>query len=116
MLEKIRDGSQSWIAKGILVLVILSFAFAGISSYLGSSTAVPAATVNGEDISKAELEQAYQNERNRLQQQLGEMFDTLSANDGYLQTVRQQVLDRLVAQKLVDQAAEKLGLTFLMFK
>ncbi|RYV02825.1 peptidylprolyl isomerase [Shewanella sp. OPT22] len=111
MLEKIRDGSQSWVAKSILVLVILSFAFAGISSYLGSSTAVPAATVNGEDISKAELEQAYQSERNRLQQQLGEMFDTLSANDGYLQTVRQQVLDRLVAQKLVDQAAKKLGLT-----
>ncbi len=111
MLEKIRDGSQSWIAKGILVLVILSFAFAGISSYLGSSTAIPAATVNGEDISKAELEQAYQNERNRLQQQLGEMFDTLSANDGYLQTVKQGVLDRLIAQKLIDQAAQKLGLT-----
>ncbi len=111
MLEKIRDGSQSWVAKSILVLVILSFAFAGISSYLGSSTAIPAATVNGEDISKAELDQSYQSERNRLQQQLGEMFDTLSANEGYLKTVKQGVLDRLIAQKLVDQAAKKLGLT-----
>ena len=48
MLEKIRDGSQGLIAKGILVLVILSFAFAGVSSYLGSTTDVPAAEVNGD--------------------------------------------------------------------
>ncbi|MGB0895352.1 MAG: SurA N-terminal domain-containing protein [Parashewanella sp.] len=111
MLEKIREGSQNVVAKGILVLVILSFAFAGISSYLGTTTEVPAATVNGEVISKAELEQAYQNERSRLQQQLGEMFDTLAANESYLKTIREGVLDRLVSQKLIDQAANKLGLT-----
>ncbi|MGL4613755.1 MAG: SurA N-terminal domain-containing protein, partial [Shewanella sp.] len=74
MLEKIRDGSQGVIAKGILVLVILSFAFAGVSSYLGSTTDVPAAEVNGDPITKAELEQAYQSERSRMEQQLGEMF------------------------------------------
>ena len=111
MLEKIREGSQGVIAKSILVLVILSFAFAGISSYLGAPTDVPAATVNGEEISKAEFEQAYQNERGRLQQQLGEMFDTLAANDNYLKTIKQSALDRLVSQKLLDQTAAKLGLT-----
>ncbi|WP_133406440.1 peptidylprolyl isomerase [Parashewanella tropica] len=111
MLEKIREGSQGVIAKTILILVILSFAFAGVSSYLGSKTEVAAATVNGDEISKAELEQLYQNERNRLQQQLGEMFDTLASNDGYLKSVKQSVLERLVAQKLVDQAAANLNLT-----
>ncbi|QSX34901.1 SurA N-terminal domain-containing protein [Shewanella avicenniae] len=110
MLDKMRDGAQSAVAKVILVLVILSFAFAGVSSYLGRSTQVPAATVNGEEISKAELEQAYQSEKNRLQQQLGDMFDTLSANDAYLNNVKQGVLQRLVAQRLVDQAAKELGL------
>ncbi|RLV59337.1 peptidylprolyl isomerase [Parashewanella curva] len=111
MLEKIREGSQGVIAKTILILVILSFAFAGVSSYLGSKTTVAAATVNGEEISKAELEQLYQNERNRLQQQLGEMFDTLASNDDYLKSVKKSVLERLVAQKLVDQAASNLNLT-----
>ncbi|MCL1079133.1 peptidylprolyl isomerase [Parashewanella spongiae] len=111
MLEKIREGSQGVIAKSILVLVILSFAFAGISSYLGTTTEAPAATVNGEEISKAEFDQAYQNERGRLQQQLGEMFDTLAANDSYLETIKQNALDRLVSQKLLDQTAAKLGLT-----
>ncbi|GGI75248.1 SurA N-terminal domain-containing protein [Shewanella gelidii] len=110
MLEKIREGSQGVVAKSILVLVIFSFAFAGVSSYLGSSTETPAARVNGEDISQSALEQAYQNERSRMEQQLGEMFEALAANDVYLQSIKQRVLDRLVAERLVDQAANKLGL------
>lgn len=110
MLEKIREGSQGVIAKSILVLVILSFAFAGVSSYLGSSGPAPAATVNGQDISRAQFEQAYQSERARLEQQLGEMFNTLAANDNYLASLKQSVLDRLIGQVLLQQAANKLGL------
>lgn len=110
MLEKIREGSQGVIAKAILVLVILSFAFAGVSSYLGSSSVAPAATVNGEEISTTELDQAYQSERARLEQQLGEMFDALAANDAYLASIKKGVLERLVAQKLLDQAAAEMGL------
>ncbi|QSX38472.1 SurA N-terminal domain-containing protein [Shewanella sedimentimangrovi] len=110
MLEKIRDGSQSAIAKGILVLVILSFAFAGVSSYLGSTQEAPAASVNGEDISKNELEQAFQNEKARMEQQMGEMFAALSADDNYLRSLKQGVLDRLVAEKLMDQTAKRMGL------
>lgn len=110
MLDKLRDGAQSIVAKVILVLVILSFAFAGVSSYMGSGSEKAAAVVNGEKISQAELEQAYQGERNRLQQQLGDMFDTLAANDSYLNSVKQGVLQRLVAQRLVNQAANELGL------
>lgn len=110
MLEKIREGSQGVIAKSILVLVILSFAFTGVSSYLGSSTEAAAATVNGEEISESALEQAYQSERARLEQQLGEMFDALAADDTYLASVKQSVLERLVAEKLLDQSAIELGL------
>lgn len=111
MLEKIREGSQGVIAKSILVLVILSFAFTGVSSYLGSSTEPSAATVNGEEISKSALEQAYQSERARLEQQLGEMYEALASNESYLASVRQSVLERLVADKLIDQTAADLGLT-----
>ncbi|WP_110456618.1 SurA N-terminal domain-containing protein [Shewanella algidipiscicola] len=111
MLEKIREGSQGVIAKSILVLVILSFAFTGVSSYLGSSSEPVAATVNGEEISNSALEQAYQSERARLEQQLGEMYDALASNETYLASVKQSVLERLVADKLIDQAAADLGLT-----
>ncbi|MCF1426950.1 MAG: SurA N-terminal domain-containing protein [Shewanella sp.] len=110
MLEKIREGSQGVIAKSILILVILSFAFAGVSSYLGSSREVPAATVNGQVISNAELEQAYQNERSRMEQQLGDMFSALSSDQNYLANLKKSVLDKLVAQVLIEQAANELGL------
>ncbi|MCE9678247.1 SurA N-terminal domain-containing protein [Shewanella sp. AS1] len=111
MLEKIREGSQGVIAKSILVLVILSFAFTGVSSYLGSSSEPSAATVNGEEISQAALEQAYQSERARLEQQLGDMYNALANNENYLASVKQSVLERLIADKLIDQSAEELGLT-----
>ncbi|WP_137221575.1 SurA N-terminal domain-containing protein [Shewanella sp. MEBiC00475] len=110
MLEKIREGSQGIVAKTILVLVILSFAFAGVSSYLGSNTGVPAAVVNGDEIGANDLEQAFQNERSRIEQQLGEMFATLAADENYMNGIKQGVLDRLIADKLIDQAANKLGL------
>ncbi|MCE9684986.1 SurA N-terminal domain-containing protein [Shewanella sp. AS16] len=110
MLEKIREGSQGVIAKGILVLVILSFAFAGVSSYLGSRTETPAATVNGDDITAAQLEQAYQNERGRMEQQLGDMFEALAGDERYLAGIKRSALERLVAEKLMDQAAAELGL------
>ncbi|QBF84164.1 peptidylprolyl isomerase [Shewanella maritima] len=110
MLEKIREGSQGIIAKSILVLVILSFAFAGVSSYLGSNTGTPAAIVNGDEITNEQLEQSLQNEVGRLQQQFGEMFDALSADESYMAGIRKDVLERLVAEKLVDQAAAELGL------
>ncbi|MGX9461336.1 SurA N-terminal domain-containing protein [Shewanella sp. A14] len=110
MLEKIREGSQGIVAKTILVLVILSFAFAGVSSYLGSNTGVPAAIVNGDEISANDLENAFQNERSRIEQQLGEMFTALAADENYMNGIKQGVLDRLIADRLIDQAANKLGL------
>jgi peptidyl-prolyl cis-trans isomerase D len=110
MLEKIREGSQGIVAKTILILVILSFAFAGVSSYLGSNTGVPAAVVNGDEIGANDLEQAFQNERSRIEQQLGEMFTALAADESYMNGIKQGVLDRLIADKLIDQAANKLGL------
>jgi len=110
MLEKIRDGSQGIVAKSILGVVILSFALAGIGSYLGSSTAVPAAVVNGVEISSAELEQQFQQERSRLQNQFGEMFQAISSDNAYMARIRQGVLERLVADQLIEQMAQKMGL------
>lgn len=110
MLEKIREGSQGVVAKGILVLVIFSFAFAGVSSYLGTSTDLPVAIVNGDEVSGSELEQAFQNERSRIEQQFGDMFETLAADDSYMNGIKQNVLEKLIGDKLIDQAGQELGL------
>jgi len=110
MLEKIRDGSQGVVAKSILGVVILSFAFAGIGSYLGSSSYAPAAVVNGVEISSSDLEQQFQQERSRLQNQLGENYQLISSNNAYMAQIRQSILDRLVAEQLIEQMAQKMGL------
>ena len=110
MLERIREGSQGPWAMGILALVILSFVFAGVGSYINSSAATAAASVNGEKIGQDELERAYQNERSRMESQFGEAFATLASDTAYLQNFRQGILDRLISEKLLDQAAQELGL------
>jgi len=110
MLEKIREGSQGMIAKVILGFVIVTFALAGVSSYLGNTAEPVVAVVNGEDVTKAEFENALQNERNRMQQQFGDMFATLAADPNYMNTFRNQVLDRLIDEKLQKQLMEDLGL------
>lgn len=110
MLERIREGSQGPWAMGILALVILSFIFAGVGSYINSSAASAAATVNGEEIGLDDLERAYQNERSRMESQFGEAFAALASDAAYLQNFRQGVLDRLISEKLLDQAAQDLGL------
>ena len=109
-LERIREGSQGPWAMGILALVILSFVFAGVGSYLNSSASAAAANVNGEEISLNELERAYQNERSRMESQFGEAFAALARDSAYLQNFRQGILDRLISEKLLDQAAQELGL------
>ncbi|MBY6186010.1 SurA N-terminal domain-containing protein [Marinobacter hydrocarbonoclasticus] len=110
MLEKIREGSQGVAAKIILGAVILSFALTGVYSYLGSSGEMLAAEVNGEEISRYDLDQAFQNEQARMRAQLGEMFDSLAADPTYMAGLRQSVLDRLIAERLIDQKVEALGL------
>lgn len=110
MLERIREGSQGGLAMGILGLVILSFVFAGVGSYINSSADVAAATVNGDEVSNTALERAYQNERARMESQFGDAFATLASDAAYLQQFRQGILDRLIGEKLLDQTARELGL------
>lgn len=109
MLEKIREGSQGFWAAAILGLVILSFVFAGVGGYISSGEPA-AAKVNGEEISVVALERAYESERRRLESQFGEAFSALAADAEYLKQFRQSVLDRLIGDKLIEQAAKQMGL------
>lgn len=110
MLERIREGSQGVWAKVVLGLVILSFALAGVGSYITSSTETDAAVVNGDSIPLGTFERAYQSERQRMESQLGEMFSQLASNADYLQNFRSGILQRLISDKVLEQTAADLGL------
>ena len=110
MLDKMREGSQGVAAKAVLVVIILSFALAGVSSYLGGSNTPVAVLVNDQEISQSSVEQAYQNERGRLQQQYGEQFEMLASNPNFAQQVRAQATQGLISEALIDQAIADMGL------
>ena len=109
MLENIREGSQGWVAKSILGLVILTFALAGIGSYTNSVDS-SVADVNGEKISQDAFNKAYQAHRNRMAQQFGDMFETLSADENYMANFRNGVLDNLINEKLIDQSTVNMSI------
>lgn len=110
MMERMREGANSIWVKIILGLIILSFVFAGVGSYLAGSGNQFAAKVDGQEISQREFETAYQNERNRMQSQLGDYFSTLMGDPAYVQQFRRNVLDRMVNDLLIQQRAEELGM------
>ena len=110
MMERLRAGADSLVVKVILGLIILSFVFAGVGSYLIGGSDKPIAVIGSVEISESQFEQAYQNERQSMQEQAGEMFNTLIANPSYLAQFRANVLDRMINQSLLDQYATQLGL------
>lgn len=110
MLERIREGSQSFTAKAILVLIILTFALAGVGGYITSGTEDAVAEVNGEEIPQSAYDRAYENERSRLQEQFGDMFSAITSDPNYMRNVRSGVLEQLIDQELLRQYAESQGM------
>lgn len=110
MMDRLREGVNSIAVKIILGLIILSFVFAGVGSYIVGGTGNTAAKVGNVEIGRGEFEQAYQNERNRMQAQLGDYFSNLLADPSYVETFRKSVLDRMINDVLLEQHAESLGL------
>ncbi|RUO18602.1 SurA N-terminal domain-containing protein [Aliidiomarina haloalkalitolerans] len=111
MLEKIREGAQGPLVKVLLFLIILTFAFTGVSAYLGGSADDFAAKVNDTEISRAEFDRAYQNQRAMMEQQYGEMFAFLAQDENYMRQLRQSVLENLIEEQLASELAKKIGIT-----
>lgn len=93
-----------WIAYGIIFLISIPFALWGVNSYLGGGEIAPAATVNGEEISPREFDQAYSSYRQRLAQLFGGSIPAALADETRL---RNQVLDQLIEEAALRQYVEK---------
>lgn len=111
MMDNLRAASNHVVLKIILGLIILSFVLTGVGNYLIGGNGDYAAKVNGQEISRAQLERAFSNERSRQQQMLGEQFSQLASNPAWMQQIRQQALSQLIDEQLLDQYAKALKLT-----
>ena len=106
MLDFIRTRANGPVAKFIIALIIIPFAFAGVYSYLGVTDTNKVATVNGDEITLAEFDRAYRIQR----QMMGENFDRFFNTDERLQQFRQNVLQQIINQRLSAQAIQEMGL------
>lgn len=107
MLETIRQKVDSPWVKILLALVILSFAVAGIGSYVLSNVNRDVAEVNGEKITRQEFERQIQ----QIRQNMGPRFEQLYPTEQALSKFKQDVLEQMIFARLIRQFADSLGLT-----
>lgn len=110
MMDRLREGVNGIAIKIILGLIILSFVFAGVSSYLVTGGSNVAAKVGHTEIDRGSFEQAYQNQRNQMQSQMGDYFSQMMGDPQYVQSFRKSVLDQMINDVLLQQYAESLNL------
>ncbi|MEP3245908.1 MAG: SurA N-terminal domain-containing protein [Sneathiella sp.] len=72
MLHAMRKGASGWLAKGLLVLLVASFAVWGIGSdMLGSSVGSDVIEVGDQTVTIGEFQREYQNRLNQISQYVG---------------------------------------------
>ncbi|MGE0348541.1 SurA N-terminal domain-containing protein [Hydrogenophaga sp.] len=106
MFDSIRT-HKKYLMGFLMILIIPSFVLFGIEGYTRfneSSEAV--ATVDGQDITQAEWDQAHQLESQRLREAMPTLDARLLDSEG----ARYATLERLVRQRLLAVAASKLNL------
>lgn len=93
----------------ILALLVLPFAFVGVDSYVrGAGGDKDVATVSGQSITSQDFENALRSQQQQMQRALGKNFDPTMFDNP---EVRQQVLDGVVNQRLLQVTAQDLKLT-----
>jgi peptidyl-prolyl cis-trans isomerase D len=108
MLQKLHDKFSGVVAKILLGVITIVFGgFFGIESFVNQRTETFVAKVNGKEIGQDEFREAYNRFRSQMQQMMGPQFDPVAFDSP---ARKQQVLDQLINEKLVDQANAKLGI------
>jgi peptidyl-prolyl cis-trans isomerase D len=92
----------------ILGLIVLPFAFFGVSSYKDAANVESLATVNGVKVSAQELDNSLRQQQEQLRQRMGSSFDPALFDTPEM---KRAVLDNLVAQGLLAERAKAAGLT-----
>ena len=108
MLESLRNSVNSWTAKVLLALLVVSFAVWGISDVFTNRAATVVATVGDREVTTQEFATALSNDMQALQRQAGRVVSIAEAR----QLGRDQVvLARISTRKALNAEAESMGLS-----
>ncbi|MDU2409175.1 MAG: SurA N-terminal domain-containing protein, partial [Acinetobacter junii] len=106
-MESFRTLIKGWLGKVLLVLFLTPLALVGIEGYFsGGNKADVAKSVNGQDISNKELETATKNYKDQY-------LSLVKGDESLLNLslIQEKALDALIARSLLQQQAEKLGIS-----
>jgi peptidyl-prolyl cis-trans isomerase D len=112
MMEALRNGAKTWVAKVLLGLVMATFAILGVSSMDVSATIrglfkQDLANVGGKVIPSEQ----FRVELNRTLQQISRQSgNNVTLEDAKKLGIGKQLLDRLIAQASIDAQANRLGI------
>lgn len=107
MLDTLRKGTGTWVAKIFIALLVFSFAIWGVADVFTGFGQNVAAKVGETEISTFTYDRAYRQDLNRIGQQIGR---PLSTTDGVQFGIPQQTLGRLVAEAAMNESARQLSL------
>ncbi|MBL8521552.1 MAG: SurA N-terminal domain-containing protein [Betaproteobacteria bacterium] len=109
MLETIRQATQTWLAKAILVVITVPFALWGIESYIRTDPKLESvAKVGKVEISQNEFNEAVRGQIEQMKRQFGGQVDSSLLDTPEM---RKSMLDSLIDQKLFAQVALSSGAT-----
>jgi peptidyl-prolyl cis-trans isomerase D len=106
MLRILREHASSWMLKGILILVAVTFISWGGYSLIREKKVTYAAKVNGVTIEWREYNDVFQNAIKQYREALGPSFSEKMIEELRL---KEKILDDLIAKILILQEAKKLG-------
>lgn len=107
MLDALRKGAGTWVAKIFLFVLVLSFAAWGIADVFRGFQTTTAAKVGNAEVSLIEFERAYRQELDRIGRQIGR---PLSTTEGAQFGIPQQVLGRLIADAAMNDEANAMNI------
>lgn len=110
MLEALRRGAQTWVVKGLLLVLVASFAVWGVQSSIHAGASNSVVTVGDVTVGPADFRLAYERQLAQLSRQFG---TRLTRDQARAFGVEQQVYSQLVAGATLDQLSRdlKLGLS-----
>lgn len=107
MLDTLRNAARTWVAKALLLLLVVSFGVWGVSSSVITDSSDSVITVGGQSVSASEFRLAYQRRLAELSRQFGTQLTTEQAR---ALGVVNQVYSQLSAGAALDELSDQMNL------
>ncbi|WP_377288715.1 peptidyl-prolyl cis-trans isomerase [Rhizobium sp. SG2393] len=107
MLEMLRAFARTWVMKGLMIVLVVSFGVWGISSSLHTGVSDSVVTVGDVKVKPLDFRLAYERQVAQLSRQFGQR---LTPDQARAFGVEAQVFSQVIAGATLDQLAEKMSL------